>query len=276
MSRPATHSRVTTEEPVGDELAHQRDGGRAHLARVGAEQLRDGREGSARRQRPVAHADERGAHGVEPDRPTQPATLAQQDHRRVLVTRPPCRSSVTSSAQRHATASTSSSVCSASQVRARSPDRTCGPIGAATGPVASVSSTKGSRSSTRPLQRDDPEPDRTHPARREVVQPRGIHRRELGGRAVVTSVARPGLGVLRGVLDVALDDPRVEAGAGHPAAHPVAPVGVADDLPVAEELRDATGLEVRADRAHEVGDDRVTGLPAVAVLEQRHVGRPWA
>src|SRR6476620_6493834 len=49
----------------------------------------------------------------------------------------PCRSSVTSGAPDHATSSTSSSECWASHVRACSPASTAGPIGAATGPVAS-------------------------------------------------------------------------------------------------------------------------------------------
>ena len=78
--------------------------------------------------------------------------------------------------------SSSSSSCSASQVRASSPASTAAP--SAPPPArSSIRSTNGSRSPRGPLQRDDAEPDRLDVARREVVEPRGIHRRELGGAA---------------------------------------------------------------------------------------------
>ncbi len=90
---------------------------------------------------------------------------------------------------------------------------------------------------------------------------------------MVTAVARPRLGILRRVLDLALHDPRVDARALEPRADPLGPRRTARHLPVAEELGDSTGLQVLADGAHEVGDDRVTGGAAVAILVQRHLAR---
>ena len=222
------------------------------------EQLRDGVERHPGGQRAVADADERGADGVEPDHATEPATLAELDHGRLLVAGAavPLLGHVVGAPpgdrQQLVVVVLGQPGAGAQPGQHVRPHR----CGHRTGRLGQVD--EGLPLPHRPLQGDHPEPDRTHAARREVVEPRGIHRRELGGGAVVTAVARPGLGVLGRVLHVALHDPRVEAGAGHPAAHPLAPVGVADDLPVAEELGDTAGLEVVADRAHEVGDDGVT------------------
>ena len=89
-----------------------------------------------------------------------------------------------------------------------------------------------------------------------------------------TAVARPQLGVLGRVLRLALDDPRVEgdAVAGllvEPLGPHVAPRATGRDLPVAEELGDATGLEHRADLADERPDEGVAGTATVAVLVER-------
>ncbi len=77
-----------------------------------------------------------------------------------------------------------------------------------------------------------------------------------------------------GSCESRLDDPRVEGGAGagllvEPLGPHVAPRATSRDLPVAEELRHATGLEHRADLADERPDEGVAGTAAVAVLVER-------
>ena len=94
------------------------------------------------------------------------------------------------------------------------------------------------------------------------------------GSGQVPSVAGPGLGVLRRVLLVALDHPRVQPGAVQPLSHPLAPGrGRGPDLPVGEQLGDAPWLQDGVQGPHQSLHERVAGRPAVAVLVQRHLAR---
>lgn len=88
----------------------------------------------------------------------------------------------------------------------------------------------------RPAQGDPAEADGLHLACLELVEPRVVERlvlRRVG--AVVSGVAQPQLRVLRDVLDLPLDDPRVTA-TRHPGAQPVLPVLTLHVLPVGQEL----------------------------------------
>ncbi len=123
-----------------------------------------------------------------------------------------------------------------------------------------------------PVQGDDSEPDGRHPAGGEVREPRGIHHRELRTCRLVPAVASPGFGVLGGVLDIALHDPHIDAAAPGPLTNPVRPRAVADDFPIAQELGDAAGREVRTEVGDEVLDDGVAMAAAIAILVRRHVG----
>src|SRR5689334_9607490 len=83
---------------------------------------------------------------------------------------------------------------------------------------------------------------------------RRIHRRVA---AMITSVAQPQLGILRRILHLPLDDPRVAA-AWHPGRDALPPVLAVDVLPIGEQLAKAAAGEV-AGRAL---DDRPTQLVA--------------
>ena len=91
-------------------------------------------------------------------------------------------------------------------------------------------------------------------------------------RAVVATVAGPGLGVLRRVLDFALHHPGVEAGAVEPSRDPVGQSAPRGTSQLPRNWAMPPGSRCVTDRADEVGDDRVARGTTVAVLEQRHVG----
>ena len=146
-----------------------------------------------------------------------------------------------------------------------------GPIGPVTGPRASVSSTKGARSTVGAVQRDHTERDPGHRAASEVVEPTGIHPCVVGRAALLAAVARPGLGIPPGVLDLAQHHPGVDPGALSPGPDPIAPVAAVADLPVGEDLGDASGLEVLTEAGNERLDRVVTVAARIAVFVGRHV-----
>ena len=158
----------------------------------------------------------------------------------------PCRSSVTSGGHDQATSSRASSSCSASQVRARSPASTVGPIASATGPRWSTRSVQVASSCVRALEGDHPEPDALDAAGGEVGQPRRVQVLVPRRPAPGAGVPGPELGVLGWVLVVALHHPGVEAGPVEPRGPDVAPGLSGAGLPVADEQGDPAGLEVVA------------------------------
>ena len=120
------------------------------------------------------------------------------------------------------------------------------------------------------------EPDPLDVPRREVVEPLAVPRGPRRAVAVRrrSAVADPRLGVLRGVLQLALDHPAVQPAGVEPRPHPLVPLLAAPHLPVAQQLRHPPGREHRADALDELAHDRVAGAPAVAVLVRRHPRRP--
>ena len=139
--------------------------------------------------------------------------------------------------------------------------------------MTSIRSTQRRPVRRRALQGDHPEADRLDTARGEVgAATRHTSRRSRPCPGWCAAVAGPRLGVLGRVLHVALDDPRVQPG----AVEPLAPTrsrqsAAAGDLPVAEELGDAAGLEDgRRPGARGRARRRRPARAAVAVLVQRH------
>ena len=176
-------------------------------------------------------------------------------------------------AARQATSSSSSSACSASQTRDSSPTtHRHSPIAGATGPRSSMRSTNGSRPVAGRCRVSTPKPIDSTSREEKSSSHAAYIAIDVRRPGVVTTVARPRLGVLGRVLDLSLHHPRVETGALEPRRHAVGPRRAAD-FRVPEHLGDAARLEVRTHRPDEVGDDGVTGSAGVAVLEEGHLTR---
>src|SRR5256714_8855296 len=108
-------------------------------------------------------------------------------------------------------------------------------------------------------QRDQAEADRLDLVRVEPVEPRGGLGRVLGG------VGEPETDVGDGVGDLTLDDPRVQAGTGDPAGHPLRPVLAGDVQPVGEVLDGAALGEQAGCGGGQLGADGVAGAAGVTV-----------
>ncbi len=138
----------SVQQAVGDEVAQPRQGLGADLVGLPLEQRGDGV--SACRAVSSPSATPRYAASTVSARTTRPSPPPWRTRMTLGSSAPgrACRSSVTSEAQDHATSRRSSSLCSASQVRACRPASTVGPIGAATTPPASSSERHVGRSTS--------------------------------------------------------------------------------------------------------------------------------
>ena len=108
----------------------------------------------------------------------------------------------------------------------------------------------------------------------EVVQVRHIGLLVVAAVAVLARILQPGLGVGSGGQRLTLNKPRLRAAVGNPGTRALIPrarcfqvLRIANNFPVAQHLRAATGHQHRRQLTHHRAHNFVTGQAAVAVGE---------
>ena len=261
------------QEAVNDQIPHTGQEFGAQRVGIDLEQLRDGCDQHTHREVAIAGADEGRKTRVDRDRPGQRAPLTKFDDARILRTR--------------------QQVPRLGDIRGHGEDG-CGEriiieqsqliVGCERASERPAEPTLGDRmrhllvprqghlARNRTTQQHIAKPDRSHPARIEVIEP-GTQQLVVGRSSRHgTAIAHPQLGIRDRVKFFAFDDPCIQRNTGRidPCPHPVQAGLVAPALPVSEQLRRATRHEVRTDAGDDLGDQGVTHATAITVFIRRN------